>query len=62
MDASGQDLLNSSGRILRNMFLTLSVNDGDLDQHMSNPKMNTKAFNNPNPSGSNLRIIKNLFL
>ena len=53
-----QDSFHSSGSILGNMFPTSSVNDNDLDQNRSNPNGSTQTFNDPGPSGSNLRIIE----
>ena len=58
MDFGDQDSLHSSGSILGNMFPTPSANDNGLDQNRSNPNRSTQTFNDPGPSGSNLRIIE----
>ena len=62
MDFGDQDSLHSSGSILGNMFPTPSANDNDLDQNRSNPNRSTPTFNDPDPSGSNLRIIEEFVL
>ena len=60
MDIDDQDSLHSSGSILGNMFPTPSANDDDLDQNSSNPNGNTQTFNDPGPSGSNLRMTEEI--